>query len=1099
VSGHEPQPAGSGLQAASEPVAAAGPPGPPKPRLGARLTRWLGRLSVSRKLMLIYLLDLTAVIYVSGILIHEKFLSIDFTRKEIVGTAYSATVRDMLLAPFLQPEARPASPPALAQLQALRTQHDDVLASAELSASFIQAWERVQRETAEPARQEALRLMVRQARELLTMVGNQSNLILDPDLDSYYAMSLVVLRFPELVEVMNDTMRSLDPRGAAATRRGDRRAELLILAGRIDAISQGTRSDYMQAFAAGTPALRAALEPGQRALDAQLNGFLAIVQKLADGQATAPELRQLSTAYAQTLQTLDSSWSTAARELDVLLHSRVHALFTRMWLHLGTALLLLGCILTLVYAVARQISRPLKNLAGVADTVRQTGDHTRRAVWHSRDEIGQLVTAFNDMLAQLDRERLIQQEMAASARAAQAQQELVEAIPIAMVVTSVPDHDVLHANEPARPWLGDRTRDPWRTGLEPGVRTRFFQRLADRGAVDEFEVRWQGGAEPSWAVLSARRLQFQGQDAVLTAFTPINVLKVMEQRLELWAKVFEASSEGIIIMDANQKILSVNRAFCRSTSYDFYEVIGEQLDLLLDDFGTEPLTRRIAHAVEERDAWHGEVRFRRRSGETYPAWLMISAVRETQKEALVSHYIGISVDITDRKRTEARVQFLAEHDVLTELPNRSLCVERLRLAIEAARGSGQRVAVLFIDLDRFKTINDTLGHHVGDGLLRSVAARLTEAVRAGDTVSRLGGDEFVVIMQSVADGDEVRHAVEKRLIPLIRQPHRVEGHELQVSCSVGVAVYPDDGQDMDELMRRADAAMYEAKSAGRDMARFYAPEIDEVALQRQTLEHHLRHALERCEMSLHYQPRVAAATLEVVGVEALLRWQHPELGSVPPSRFIPVAEETGLIRAIGLWVLRQACVQLAQWQSQGLAHLEMSVNLSAAQLNDPELVDQLRMAIAESGCDPSRLELEITESHLMDNAGAAEERLTAFKALGLKLSIDDFGTGYSSLAYLKRFPIDKLKIDQSFVHDLLTDPTDLAIIRAIIALGHTLGLAVVAEGVEQADEVERLSAMGCDELQGYHFARPMPVDVLERWLHERPASSERRHAIGARG
>ncbi|HSV53439.1 MAG TPA: EAL domain-containing protein [Burkholderiaceae bacterium] len=1051
--------------------------------------------------MLIYLLDLTAVIYVSGILIHEKFISIDFTRKEIVGTAYSAAVRDMLLAPFLVAEGgKPlAVSPAPARFQDLRSEHDAALGSAELGTAFLQAWERVQRKASDAARQEALRGMVRQARELLTMVGNQSNLILDPDLDSYYAMSLVVLRFPELLEVMNDTMRALDPRGAAASRRGDRRAELLILAGRIDAVSLGIRSDYAQAFAAGSAGLRAALDPGQRALDAQLNGFLAIVQKLADGQASAQELQQMTAAHAQALRVLDRSWGAAARELDVLLQNRVDALFTRMWLHLGTALLLLVCILSLVYAVARQISQPLKKLAGVADAVRQTGDHSRRAVWHSRDEIGQLVTAFNDMLAQLDRERLIQQEMAANARAAQAQQELVEAIPIAMVVTSVPDHDVLHANEPARPWLMGRNKDPWRSGLEPGVRTRFFQRLADRGAVDEFEVRWQGGSEPSWAVLSARRLRFQGQDAVLTAFTPINVLKVMEQRLELWAKVFEASSEGIIIMDAKQKILSVNRAFCRSTSYDFYEVIGEQMDMLLDDQGTESLTRRIAHEVDERDAWHGEVRFRRRSGETYPAWLMISAVREAQKQTAVSHYIGISVDITDRKRTEARVQFLAEHDVLTELPNRSLCVERLRVAIEQARGTGERVAVLFIDLDRFKSINDTLGHHVGDGLLRSVAGRLAQAVRGGDTVSRLGGDEFVVIMQAVADGDEVRHAVEHRLIPLIRQPHRVEGHELQVSCSVGVAVYPDDGQNLDELMRRADAAMYEAKAAGRDMARFYAPEIDQVALQRQTLEHHLRHALERGELSLHFQPRMAATTLEVVGVEALLRWQHPELGSVPPSRFIPVAEETGLIRPIGMWVLRQACAQLAHWQAQGPHRFDVSVNLSAAQLADPDFLEQLRSVIADSGCDATRLELEITESHLMDHAGAAQERLLALKALGLKLSIDDFGTGYSSLAYLKRFAIDKLKIDQSFVHDLLTDPTDLAIIRAIIALGHTLGLSVVAEGVEQADEVEKLRALGCDELQGYHFARPMPAGMLELWLKERPAPAERRHPMGVFG
>ena len=1058
-------------------------------------TGWLGRLSVGRKLMLIYLLDLTAVIYVSGILIHEKFLSIDFTRKETVGTAYSAAVRDVLLSPFIDAATAPAKPQALDKLTALRATHDTVLGSAAASEDFVQAWERVRRETAPAAREEALRILVRQGRELLTTVGNQSNLILDPDLDSYYAMSLVVLRFPELLEVLNDTVRMLNSQGRSPVRRGDRRAELLILAGRIDAVSLGIRSDYAQAFAAGSPHLRAALEPGQRALDARLQGFLASVQKLADGEVTAQDLWRLTGAHADALQVLQGAWGSAATELDGLLQSRVDALFSRMWLHLGTALLLLTCILSLVYAVAQQIARPLRKLAHVADEVRRTGDHTHRAAWHSRDEIGQLVNAFNGMLAQLDRERLMQQEMAASARAAQAQQEMVEAIPIAMVVTSVPEHHVLHANTPALPWLGDVRSDPWRRGLEPGVRTRFFQRLADRGFVDEFEVRWHGGQEPSWAVLSARRLQYQGQDAVLTAFTPINVLKVMEQRLELWAKVFEASSESIVIMDAQQKILSVNRAFCRSTSYDFYEVIGEQLGLLLEQGEAEKLAGRIGTAIDERDAWQGEVRFRRRSGETYPAWLMISAVRDTPKQGAVSHYIGISVDITDRKQTEARVQFLAEHDVLTELPNRSLCVERLRQAMDGAHASGQRVAVLFIDLDRFKSINDTLGHHIGDGLLRSVAQRLSDAVRTGDTVSRLGGDEFVIVMQEVADGDDVRQMVERRLIPLIRQTHHVEGHELQISCSVGVAVYPDDGHDLDELMRRADAAMYEAKAAGRDMARFYAPEIEQAAIERQSLEHHLRHALERNELRLHFQPRVSAATFEAVGAEALLRWQHPELGVVAPGRFIPVAEETGLIRPIGLWVLRQACAQLARWNEPGLQELALSVNLSVAQLADPELVEQLRSYLQEHQLDPGRLELEITESHLMDNADQAEERLMALKALGVKLSIDDFGTGYSSLAYLKRFAIDKLKIDQSFVHDLLSDPTDLAIIRAIIALGQALGLGIVAEGVEGPDEADKLKALGCDELQGYHFARPMPAEMLERWLRERQAPLERRRLL----
>ncbi|MEO5795408.1 MAG: EAL domain-containing protein [Rhodoferax sp.] len=1057
-------------------------------------TRWLGRLSVGRKLTLIYLLDLTAVIYVSSILIHEKFQSIDFTRKEIVGTAYSVAVRDVLMQPFLPPQAG-ALPPsvALLRLDVLRVSHDEALKTAQASKAFVDSWQKLIAETRPVEHQTALRPMLRQARELLTTVGNQSNLILDPDLDSYYAMSLVVLRFPELLEVLNDTIRILPKApSAVAIPSGvqDRRTELLILAGRLDAVALGIRSDYNQAFAAGTPAQRTALQASRKVLEARLGEFLAAVQLLADGDANPHNLELLQQHYGDSLMALTDAWARTATDLDRLLHERVDALFNRMWLHLGTAFLLLSCILSLVYAVARQIARPLKNLASVADAVRQTGDHSRRAVWHSRDEIGQLVAAFNGMLAQLDQQRLAEQEVAARNRAAQAQQALVEAIPIALLVTSVPDHEVLHANAPALPWLAGQTRDPWRAGLEPGVRARFFQQLSDQGKVDEFEVRWLGGAEPSWAVLSARRLQFQGRDAVLTAFTPINVLKVMERRLELWAKVFEASSESIIIMDGQQKILSVNRAFCRSTSYDFYEVIGEPLSVLLEEAAT--VEQSLNGLSQDRDAWQGEVHFRKRSGETYPAWLMISAVRDGSRFGAVSQYIGISVDITDRKRTEARVQFLAQHDVLTELPNRALCVIRLEAAIEAAQRSGERVAVLFIDLDRFKNINDTLGHHIGDGVLRSVASRLSQAVRGDDTVSRLGGDEYVVILRGVAGPEEVQQTVEHRLIPLIRQTHHVDGHDLQVSCSVGIALYPDDGLDLPLLMRRADAAMYAAKNAGRDIARFYEPEIEQLAQQRQSLEQQLRHALERGEFSLHYQPKVNAESLDVVGVEALLRWDNPALGSVSPARFIPVAEETGLIRPIGAWVLQQACGQLAQWHVKGFTTLTVSVNLSALQLTDAELVAQIQQCLQDHGIAPAALELEITESVLMDNTSLAVEQLAALKALGVHLSIDDFGTGYSSLAYLKRFAIDKLKIDQSFVRDMLTDPTDLAIIRAIIALGHTLGLKVVAEGVELAEVAGQLKALACDELQGYYFARPMPAEAFAPWLQDRKLRPERR-------
>lgn len=559
----------------------------------------------------------------------------------------------------------------------------------------------------------------------------------------------------------------------------------------------------------------------------------------------------------------------------------------------------------------------------------------------------------------------------------------------------------------------------------------------------------------------------------------------MEQRLELWAKVFEASSEGILILDLEHRILSANKAFCRSTSREFYEVMGVNLSELLE--GEGPLWNKVS----DKDGWQGEVRIRRQFGPSYPAWLMVSAVREQGASSQVINHIGICIDITDRKAKEERIRFLAQHDVLTELPNRSLCQQRLNEALAQSRTTGEQIAVLFIDLDRFKLINDTLGHHIGDGLLRQVARRLVKAVRDTDTVSRLGGDEFVIIMRHVTDLQELDAAINERLIASIRKPMQIDGHTLSVSCSVGVAVCPRDGHTEEELMRRADAAMYEAKSGGRDMARYFSPETDQRVLARQLMETQLRQALAQGEFSLHYQPRLNARTRQLVGAEALIRWHNPVLGQVPPGDFIGLAEETGLINAIGLWVLEEACrhwVQLTARQpdsgtrpGQAERAWQLSVNLSAAQLADPLLVAEVRGVLSRSGLPATRLELEITESHLMDNPTFAQEQVAALKQLGVQVAIDDFGTGYSSLAYLKRFEIDKLKVDQSFVRGMLDDTADAAIVQAVIALGHTLGLAVVAEGVETMPTAQTLMALGCDELQGYAFSRPVPWPEFVAW------------------
>ena len=1081
------------------------------------VSRFLGRLSVGKKLLLIYLLDLTAVIFVSSILINEKYLAINFARKEVVGNSYISVVRDAMLTaanPELdKPDAAEKLKKHVASVGEIEARLGDGLQSHEPNQLFIEALDKlslraalrapVQTASSTPAPaaapadsaaqvaaskqtgktdEAAVAEALVKGHDLMTRLANQSNLILDPDLDSYYTMSLMALRFPELLEAITATATKVrEPTPADPILLGEKRTQYLIIEGRLDAVAKGIEADFSEAFAAATPELKIALDPERTKLLAAIERFRHEARDVIENKQTVEGLSRLEAERRNALVALGQAWAGTGMEMQRLLDLRIHTLFTRMWTHLGTALFLLGVILSLVFFVASAIAVPLRRLAGVAEDVRRTGDHTLRAHWNSQDEIGRLVHAFNDMLTQLDHERMAQQELAASARAAQAQHELLEAIPIPLVVTAVPKHEVLHANAPSQGWLGDKSGDPWMDGLDPGVRSRFFQRLADRDAVDEFEVRWQGGAEPVWAVLSARRLNYQGMDAVLTTFTPINRIKLMEQRLELWAKVFEASSESIMIMDPDHRILSVNRAFCRSTLYEFHEVLGELPDFLLSEKQPE-FFKNFWASVDGRGAYQGEMWIRRRNGDIYPAWLVVSVVRDALGD--ISHYIGISLDISDRKASEERIQFLAQHDALTKLPNRSLCMERLSLSMHQSTRTGQKVGVLFIDLDRFKTINDSLGHHVGDGLLRSIAQRLTDAVRGGDTVSRLGGDEFVVVLNGVADSDEISHIIERRLIPSINLPHQIEGQEIHVSCSVGIAIYPDDGAEIGELMRHADAAMYQAKANGRNMAHFFTPDLNARAQERLVLETSLRYALERGELCLHYQPRVDAKTRRVIGVEGLLRWNHPEIGLVAPSHFIPIAEETGLIVPIGDWVVAEACRQYAEWRAAGMSEICISINLSAVQLRKPGLLETLKTNLARYDVPPGMLELELTETILMDSVETTLEQLMAFKQLGVQLSIDDFGTGYSSLNYLKRFPIDKLKIDRSFVHAMLEDTTALAIAKVIIGLGHTLGLRVVAEGVEQEDEARALRAAQCDELQGYYFARPIPAGEVMEWVAE---------------
>lgn len=465
-------------------------------------------------------------------------------------------------------------------------------------------------------------------------------------------------------------------------------------------------------------------------------------------------------------------------------------------------------------------------------------------------------------------------------------------------------------------------------------------------------------------------------------------------------------------------------------------------------------------------------------------WFSISG-RPLFEQGRFRGYRGIGSDITGRKTSEHQIEFLAYHDPLTGLPNRVLLEDRLQQAMAHADRNRTQLALLFMDLDNFKQINDSLGHAVGDCLLQDVASRLGDCVRDTDTLSRQGGDEFILLLTDLQDPDASLPVLTK-IMNRLQDPFMVEGDELSTSVSIGVATYPGDGTDFDTLRKKADMAMYRAKEAGRNTYRFFDEAMNHEAVEHLTIRNGLRRALEREEFLLHYQPQIDLSSGQIIGTEALLRWQHPELGLVPPGRFIHIAEESGMIVPIGEWVLHTACRQAMAWQRAGLPPLLMAVNLSAVQFRRGNVEQNVTQALAQSGLDPARLELELTESILIQNVEQVLATVKALKRLGVKLSIDDFGTGYSSLSYLKRFDIDKLKIDQSFIRDLATDPDDAAIVHAIVQMAHSLNLKAIAEGVEHAGMLRQLREFGCDEAQGYYFARPMPADEFERFLARPP-------------
>jgi diguanylate cyclase (GGDEF)-like protein/PAS domain S-box-containing protein len=624
---------------------------------------------------------------------------------------------------------------------------------------------------------------------------------------------------------------------------------------------------------------------------------------------------------------------------------------------------------------------------------------------------------------------------------------------------------------------------------QPDLQRRRRRIATGTGAYKSTETRlvMRSGREKIVLLSVEARVNAEGQPtAIVGTIHDVTERRTLEELLRdseaRYAGTVELAAVGIAHVDPGGRFIWSN-----SWMHTMLGYAREELERLTiwdvshpDDVHATDEDRSRMHSGT-KDFLRTEKRYLRKDGQAI--WVKIASAPRRDANGTLLYDISVIEDITPRKAAEARIQYLATHDELTGLPNRALFTEMLARAIEAAQSNGGQCALIFVDLDRFKIVNDSLGHDAGDGLLKEVARRMVQAVGSAAVTARFGGDEFVVLLEDVPDRAAAAAAASGILATLL-EPVRVMDYDCRVTASIGIAMFPQDGREISTLMKHADMAMYLAKDEGKNNFQFYSSIIAPMSVERIVLETHLTNALHRGEFSLQYQAKIAIATGRICGVEALLRWHNPQLGNVPPGAFIPVAEDNGLIVPIGRWVLKTACRQCSAWRRLGLPALGMAVNLSPRQFKDPGLARDVTEALQDSGIDPALLELEITEGMIMNGIEQAAQAATAIKALGVRLAIDDFGTGYSSLSQLRRFPIDTLKIDRSFIQELPQNSGDMAITEAIISLGKALGVNVIAEGVETPEQEAFLRSRGCDEIQGFLYSQPCPPDLFVRFFQQ---------------